>query len=149
LIWTKLCLVILQNVIHVFNLALQIHQVMSTTKKTCHSSGHLLGNNSLPIITVIDTPGFGNNLIEEEKTINNMVTYLRDDIKFVHVFIIAFKQQVLQIFLIHLLSRHTLTWRSLTRQSFVPVNRTLVIRTNGCFVRITWSPDNEDWQVNM
>ncbi len=48
-------------------------QDMSMTKKTCHSSGHLLGNDSLPIVTVIDTPGFGNNLIDEEITINNLV----------------------------------------------------------------------------
>jgi hypothetical protein len=45
----------------------------SMTKKTCLDYGHLLGNNSLPLVTVIDTPGFGNNLIEEEATINNLV----------------------------------------------------------------------------
>jgi septin family protein len=44
--------------------------------------------------TVIDTPGFGNNLIEEERTIESLVNVLRDEIKFVHAFIIAFKQQV-------------------------------------------------------
>ena len=42
--------------------------------------------------TVIDTPGFGDQLLEEEKTIENLVTTLRDEIKYVHVFIIAFKQ---------------------------------------------------------
>ena len=31
--------------------------------------GHWLGNQSSPIFTVIDTPGFGNDLIEEERTI--------------------------------------------------------------------------------
>jgi len=43
------------------------------TKKTCLDFGHLLGKNSLPNVTVIDTPGFGNNLIEEEATINDLV----------------------------------------------------------------------------
>ena len=41
---------------------------------------------------MIDTPGFGDQLLAEEKTIENMVTTLRDEIKYVHVFIIAFKQ---------------------------------------------------------
>ena len=31
--------------------------------------GHWLGNQSSPIFTVIDTPGFGNDLVEEERTI--------------------------------------------------------------------------------
>ena len=31
--------------------------------------GHWLGNQSMPIFTVIDTPGFGNDLVEEERTI--------------------------------------------------------------------------------
>ena len=43
------------------------------TKKTCLDFGHLLGNKSLPNVTVIDTPGFGNNLIKEEATINDLV----------------------------------------------------------------------------
>ena len=34
----------------------------------------------------------GDQLVEEEKTIENLVTTLRDQIKYVHVFIIAFKQ---------------------------------------------------------
>ena len=42
--------------------------------------------------TVFDTPGFGDNLVEEEKTIESLVTILRDQIQYVHVFIIAFKQ---------------------------------------------------------
>ena len=43
-------------------------------------------------VTVVDTPGFGNNVTKEEDTIENLVKTLRDDIKHVHVFIIAFKQ---------------------------------------------------------
>lgn len=37
--------------------------------------------------------GFGNNLIEEEHTIETLVRVLKEEIKFVHAFIIAFKQQ--------------------------------------------------------
>ena len=45
---------------------------MLTNKLSCYIFiilGHWLGNQSLPIFTVIDTPGFGNDLIEEERTI--------------------------------------------------------------------------------
>jgi len=64
----------------------------SITKRTCPDQGHWLGNSSNTRFTIIDTPGFGDQLLEEEKTIENLVTTLRDEIKYVHVFIIAFKQ---------------------------------------------------------
>ena len=66
----------------------------SITKRTCADQGYWLGNTSSSgsLFTVIDTPGFGDRLLEEEKTIENLVTTLRDQIKYVHVFIIAFKQ---------------------------------------------------------
>ena len=66
----------------------------SITKQTCADQGYWLGNTSsaAQLFTVIDTPGFGDRLLEEEKTIENLVTTLRDQIKYVHVFIIAFKQ---------------------------------------------------------
>ncbi len=38
--------------------------------------------------------GFGNNLVEEEKTIESLVNVLKDEIKFIHAFVICFKQQV-------------------------------------------------------
>ncbi len=59
----------------------------------CQDQGHFLGNPVFPNFTIIDTPGFGNNLVEEERTIESLVNVLRDEIKFVHAFIIAFKQQ--------------------------------------------------------
>jgi len=37
--------------------------------------------------------GFGNNLVEEEQTIESLVRVLKEEIKFVHAFVIAFKQQ--------------------------------------------------------
>ena len=44
------------------------------TKEPCWDHGHLLGKDSLPIVTIIDTPGFGNNMKEEQETIDKMVT---------------------------------------------------------------------------
>jgi len=64
----------------------------SITKDTCADQGYWLGDNTTEMVTVIDTPGFGDILVKEEKTIENLVTTLRDEIKFVHVFVIAFKQ---------------------------------------------------------
>ena len=64
----------------------------SVTKKTCADVGYWMGDSNSLQVTVIDTPGFGDSLAEEEKIIENLVATLRDKIKFVHVFIIAFKQ---------------------------------------------------------
>ena len=65
----------------------------SITKKACMDEGHWLGNPMMPKFIVIDTPGFGNNLEEEEKTIENLVDVLKDEVRFIHAFVIAFKQQ--------------------------------------------------------
>ena len=62
------------------------------TKKTCADRGFWLGDSSGQRFTVIDTPGFGDDLLEDERTIENLVTTLRDEIKYVHVFVIAFTQ---------------------------------------------------------
>ena len=64
----------------------------SITKDTCADHGYWMGDQDMQRFTVIDTPGFGDKLVEEEKTIENLVTTLRDQIQYVHVFIIAFKQ---------------------------------------------------------
>ena len=64
----------------------------SITKDTCADQGYWMGDTDMQRFTVIDTPGFGDQLVEEEKTIESLVTTLRDQIKYVHVFIIAFKQ---------------------------------------------------------
>jgi len=64
----------------------------SITKDTCADQGYWLGDPDIQRFTIIDTPGFGDKLVEEEKTIENLVTTLRDQVKYVHVFIIAFKQ---------------------------------------------------------
>jgi len=62
----------------------------SVTKATCAEAGLWLG--SAQSFTVVDTPGFGDRLLEEQQTIASLVTALRDEIKYVHVFVIAFKQ---------------------------------------------------------
>merc|ERR1719228_2300454 len=65
----------------------------SITKDTCADTGYWMGDTGEgPSFTVIDTPGFGDKLLEEEKTIESLVTTLRDEIKYIHVFVIAFKQ---------------------------------------------------------
>lgn len=64
---------------------------ISITEKTCQSQGYFLGNKSLPF-TVIDTPGFGDIFIREKLMIEDLINYLQNEIKYVHVFIIAFKQ---------------------------------------------------------
>ena len=51
-----------------------------------------MGDLDNPIVTVIDTPGFGSNLVQEQKTIESLVETLKNDIKFIHTFVIAFKQ---------------------------------------------------------
>ena len=62
------------------------------TKATCADTGHWLGDLASPLVTVVDTPGFGSDLIQEQQTIENLVETLKNDIKYVHAFVIAFKQ---------------------------------------------------------
>jgi GTPase SAR1 family protein len=63
------------------------------TKETCADVGYWMGNTGDGArFTVIDTPGFGDRLIEEEKTIESLVQTLRDEIRYINVFVIAFKQ---------------------------------------------------------
>ena len=64
----------------------------SITTATCADTGYWLGGRDRGRVTVIDTPGFGNKLVEEEDTIEKLVTTLKEEIKYVDVFVIAFKQ---------------------------------------------------------
>ena len=43
-----------------------------------------------PKVTIVDTPGFGDNTENEEQTIDELVDVLKNEIKYVHVFLIAF-----------------------------------------------------------
>ena len=64
------------------------------TKKTCPDQGPWLGDSKNEEFTVIDTPGLSNTLDEEEEeTIDGLINVLKNEIKFVHAFVIAFKQQ--------------------------------------------------------
>lgn len=59
------------------------------TTKTCSDTGHYLGNHSNPRVTIIDTPGFGDANLAEAETIDDLVFFLRDHIKFIHAFVIV------------------------------------------------------------
>jgi hypothetical protein len=41
---------------------------------------------------VVDTPGFGNSLEEEEASIEQLVDFLKDDLQYVNVFVLTFKE---------------------------------------------------------
>ena len=51
------------------------------TTATCHDSGYYLGDNSNPNVTIIDTPGFGDEMEAEVQTINGLVDVLKNQIK--------------------------------------------------------------------
>jgi hypothetical protein len=61
------------------------------TKKTCPDSGHWLGLENNPEVTIIDTPGFGSVVADDQETTDNLINTLKDDIKYVHAFVDAFK----------------------------------------------------------
>lgn len=65
----------------------------SGTQKPCWDSNHFLNNTSLPVVTVVDTPGFGDILEDDGPSIKSIVEILRDQLKFVELFVITFKQQ--------------------------------------------------------
>ena len=56
--------------------------------------------------TVIDTPGFGDDIENEEQTIEELVNVLKNQIKFVHVFVIAFNGESPRLWQVWLLSFH-------------------------------------------
>ena len=58
------------------------------TSQTCAEVGNYLGNGAQ--VTIIDTPGFGDDLENEEQTIDELVDVLKNQVKFVHVFVLAF-----------------------------------------------------------
>jgi len=64
----------------------------SVTQYTCADEAHWLGNASNPEFTVIDTPGFGDNITAENKHIKTMVNRFKFEFESIHVFVILFKQ---------------------------------------------------------
>ena len=62
------------------------------TTATCSDSGYYLGDPTNSNVTVIDTPGFGDKMEAEVKTINGLTDVLKNQIKEVDVFLICFRQ---------------------------------------------------------
>ena len=61
------------------------------TTNTCHDVGHWLGNSNSRNVTIIDTPGFGEEMENEQEKIDTLVNVLKNEIKYVHAFVITFK----------------------------------------------------------
>jgi len=61
------------------------------TQGTCADMGYWF-NDTNRQVTVVDTPGFEEEIILDEEKMEDLVKILKDDIKSVHVFLIAFKQ---------------------------------------------------------
>ena len=64
------------------------------TRELEAKEGKFIGDPNRPV-SLIDTPGFGYGRLDNEKktAIDNMLNRLMDDIKWVHVFIIAINEQ--------------------------------------------------------
>ena len=61
------------------------------TTDTCWDTGHYLRDPSKPKVTVIDTPGFGDEMKAEIQTINGLVDALKE-IEYVNIFLICFQE---------------------------------------------------------
>lgn len=64
----------------------------AVTKQTCADQAHFLGNSSYAKFTVIDTPGFGESIRDERLHVQTLVKRFKHDFKYLHVFVILFKQ---------------------------------------------------------
>lgn len=62
------------------------------TTATCYDTGSYLGDGSKPKVTVIDTPGFGDQMEAEIKTINGLVDVLKNQFRYINVFVICFQE---------------------------------------------------------
>lgn len=65
-------------------------QAGGLTQHVCAHSGRFQGSGRW--VTVVDTPGFGNTLQEEEANIDQLVDFLKDDLRYVNTFILTFKE---------------------------------------------------------
>jgi len=59
------------------------------TKDTCAQAGSWNGDAGKPV-TIIDTPGFGDAIAADGKTVNQMVKTLKGEIKFLNTFVLLF-----------------------------------------------------------
>ena len=66
-----------------------------TTKNSCAKIGYWLGNETDSAkFTIIDTPGLGDEANEDQQTIDNLANFLKEDMKFIHVFVLTFDLRV-------------------------------------------------------
>lgn len=66
-------------------------KVGGLTRDACANQGHFLGNETLPELTIIDTPGLGMLSQEEERSIDQIVDTLKK-VEYVHTFAMLFKE---------------------------------------------------------
>jgi len=59
------------------------------TKDTCAQKGSWNGDDETPV-TIIDTPGFGDEADADCKTVDQMVKTLKEEIKYLHTFVLVF-----------------------------------------------------------
>ena len=65
--------------------------------KKCIDTGHYLGKPSNPRVTIIDTPGFGDDNFEaEEAILDELVYFLRGRVKFINAFMIVINGHILR-----------------------------------------------------
>lgn len=62
------------------------------TQESCSIKGHFLGNKDRPF-KVVDTPGFLDDRGSEEEKVNQMVKYLREEVKFVNAIVLVINGQ--------------------------------------------------------
>jgi len=62
------------------------------TRATCYDTQHWLGNISKQKVTIIDTPGFGEDAANEKDTIDGIFFKAKKEIKFIHAFVLVIKR---------------------------------------------------------
>ena len=73
-----------------------MHGFKSEKKQTCMDTGYWLGNESQRV-TIIDTPAHISKLKVEQLITEDLVDVLREEIRYVHVIVLAFKQRRIEI----------------------------------------------------